>query len=88
MRDGEEVLARWTDCRYYPAKIESINKEGKITLLILQGRNITFLSVCNEKLIVIIIQLKLIWLSLVKSVTNDCSQMHKKKFAQMLFWEG
>ncbi|XP_043117645.1 PHD finger protein 20-like protein 1 [Puntigrus tetrazona] len=27
LRDGEEVLARWTDCRYYPAKIESINKE-------------------------------------------------------------
>lgn len=25
---GEEVLARWTDCRYYPAKIEAINKEG------------------------------------------------------------
>lgn len=29
MKGGEEVLARWTDCRYYPAKIESINKEGK-----------------------------------------------------------
>lgn len=29
LKDGEEVLARWTDCRYYPAKIESVNKEGK-----------------------------------------------------------
>ncbi|KAM4633046.1 PHD finger protein 20-like protein 1 isoform 2-T3 [Polymixia lowei] len=28
LRDGEEVLARWTDCRYYPAKIEAVNKEG------------------------------------------------------------
>lgn len=28
LRDGEEVLARWTDCRYYPAKIESFSKEG------------------------------------------------------------
>ncbi|TSK34773.1 PHD finger protein 20-like protein 1 [Bagarius yarrelli] len=31
LKDGEEVLARWTDCRYYPAKIESVNKEGKCT---------------------------------------------------------
>lgn len=29
LKDGEEVLARWTDCRYYPAKIESVNKEGE-----------------------------------------------------------
>ncbi|XP_071753312.1 PHD finger protein 20-like protein 1 isoform X2 [Centroberyx gerrardi] len=28
LQDGEEVLARWTDCRYYPAKIEAVNKEG------------------------------------------------------------
>ncbi|KAL4629872.1 PHD finger protein 20-like protein 1 isoform X6 [Arapaima gigas] len=28
LRSGEEVLARWTDCRYYPAKIQSVNKEG------------------------------------------------------------
>lgn len=28
LRGGEEVLARWTDCRYYPAKIEALNKEG------------------------------------------------------------
>ncbi|KAG9344999.1 hypothetical protein JZ751_009539, partial [Albula glossodonta] len=28
LKDGEEVLARWTDCRYYPAKIETVNKEG------------------------------------------------------------
>uniref|UniRef100_A0A673LC83 PHD finger protein 20-like protein 1 n=1 Tax=Sinocyclocheilus rhinocerous TaxID=307959 RepID=A0A673LC83_9TELE len=37
LRDGEEVLARWTDCRYYPAKIESINKEGTYTVQFYDG---------------------------------------------------
>ncbi|XP_066539708.1 PHD finger protein 20-like protein 1 isoform X2 [Hoplias malabaricus] len=37
LRDGEEVLARWTDCRYYPAKIESVNKEGTYTVLFYDG---------------------------------------------------
>uniref|UniRef100_A0A8C2CV09 PHD finger protein 20-like protein 1 n=1 Tax=Cyprinus carpio TaxID=7962 RepID=A0A8C2CV09_CYPCA len=37
LRDGEEVLARWTDCRYYPAKIESINKEGIYTVQFYDG---------------------------------------------------
>ncbi|XP_064227933.1 PHD finger protein 20-like protein 1 [Aotus nancymaae] len=27
-----EVLTRWTDCHYYPAKIEAINKEGTFTV--------------------------------------------------------
>uniref|UniRef100_A0A674B972 PHD finger protein 20 like 1 n=1 Tax=Salmo trutta TaxID=8032 RepID=A0A674B972_SALTR len=35
--DGEEVLARWTDCRYYPAKIESVNKEGIYTVQFYDG---------------------------------------------------
>ncbi|XP_026139719.1 PHD finger protein 20-like protein 1 isoform X5 [Carassius auratus] len=35
--DGEEVLARWTDCRYYPAKIESFNKEGTYTVQFYDG---------------------------------------------------
>ncbi|XP_057593229.1 PHD finger protein 20-like protein 1 isoform X10 [Hippopotamus amphibius kiboko] len=34
---GEEVLARWTDCRYYPAKIEAINKEGTFTVQFYDG---------------------------------------------------
>ncbi|XP_041758492.1 PHD finger protein 20-like protein 1 isoform X4 [Coregonus clupeaformis] len=37
LRDGEEVLARWTDCRYYPAKIESVNKEGTYTVQFYDG---------------------------------------------------
>ncbi|XP_042628683.1 PHD finger protein 20-like protein 1 isoform X5 [Cyprinus carpio] len=37
LRDGEEVLARWTDCRYYPAKIERINKEGTYTVQFYDG---------------------------------------------------
>lgn len=37
LKDGEEVLARWTDCRYYPAKIESINKEGTYTVQFYDG---------------------------------------------------
>ncbi|XP_057196535.1 PHD finger protein 20-like protein 1 isoform X1 [Triplophysa rosa] len=37
LRDGEEVLARWTDCRYYPAKIESFNKEGTYTVQFYDG---------------------------------------------------
>ncbi|KAM9404147.1 PHD finger protein 20-like protein 1 isoform 5-T13 [Salvelinus alpinus] len=37
LRDGEEVLARWTDCRYYPAKIESVNKEGIYTVQFYDG---------------------------------------------------
>ncbi|XP_077072082.1 PHD finger protein 20-like protein 1 isoform X4 [Siphateles boraxobius] len=37
LRDGEEVLARWTDCRYYPAKIDSINKEGTYTVQFYDG---------------------------------------------------
>ncbi|KAM4689498.1 PHD finger protein 20-like protein 1 isoform 2-T2 [Discoglossus pictus] len=36
-REGEEVLARWTDCRYYPAKIETINKEGTYTVQFYDG---------------------------------------------------
>ncbi|XP_040288059.1 PHD finger protein 20-like protein 1 isoform X2 [Bufo bufo] len=35
--EGEEVLARWTDCRYYPAKIEAINKEGTYTVQFYDG---------------------------------------------------
>ncbi|XP_030075221.1 PHD finger protein 20-like protein 1 isoform X2 [Microcaecilia unicolor] len=34
---GEEVLARWTDCRYYPARIETINKEGNYTVQFYDG---------------------------------------------------
>uniref|UniRef100_A0A8C9RJH4 PHD finger protein 20 like 1 n=1 Tax=Scleropages formosus TaxID=113540 RepID=A0A8C9RJH4_SCLFO len=37
LRSGEEVLARWTDCRYYPAKIESISKEGSYTVQFYDG---------------------------------------------------
>ncbi|XP_076122124.1 PHD finger protein 20-like protein 1 isoform X2 [Alosa pseudoharengus] len=37
LRDGEEVLARWTDCRYYPAKIEKVNKEGTYTVQFYDG---------------------------------------------------
>ncbi|XP_060777862.1 PHD finger protein 20-like protein 1 isoform X3 [Neoarius graeffei] len=37
LKDGEEVLARWTDCRYYPAKIESVNKEGTYTVQFYDG---------------------------------------------------
>ncbi|KAM9308462.1 PHD finger protein 20-like protein 1 [Gastrophryne carolinensis] len=36
-QQGEEVLARWTDCRYYPAKIEAINKEGTYTVQFYDG---------------------------------------------------
>ncbi|XP_069588037.1 PHD finger protein 20-like protein 1 [Ranitomeya imitator] len=36
-QEGEEVLARWTDCRYYPAKIETINKEGNYTVQFYDG---------------------------------------------------
>uniref|UniRef100_A0A672TK92 PHD finger protein 20-like protein 1 n=1 Tax=Strigops habroptila TaxID=2489341 RepID=A0A672TK92_STRHB len=36
-KPGEEVLARWTDCRYYPAKIEAINKEGTFTVQFYDG---------------------------------------------------
>ncbi|XP_053571344.1 PHD finger protein 20-like protein 1 isoform X2 [Bombina bombina] len=36
-REGDEVLARWTDCRYYPAKIETINKEGTYTVQFYDG---------------------------------------------------
>ncbi|KAM8967305.1 PHD finger protein 20-like protein 1 [Pelodytes ibericus] len=36
-KEGEEVLARWTDCRYYPAKIETINKEGTYTVQFYDG---------------------------------------------------
>ncbi|KAJ8354247.1 hypothetical protein SKAU_G00218140 [Synaphobranchus kaupii] len=37
LKDGEEVLARWTDCRYYPAKIETVNKEGTYTVQFYDG---------------------------------------------------
>ncbi|XP_026855756.2 PHD finger protein 20-like protein 1 isoform X2 [Electrophorus electricus] len=37
LKDGEEVLARWTDCRYYPAKIESVNREGTYTVQFYDG---------------------------------------------------
>ncbi|KAJ8403150.1 hypothetical protein AAFF_G00360660 [Aldrovandia affinis] len=37
LRSGEEVLARWTDCRYYPAKIESVHKEGTYTVQFYDG---------------------------------------------------
>ncbi|XP_023669394.1 PHD finger protein 20-like protein 1 [Paramormyrops kingsleyae] len=37
LRDGEEVLARWTDCRYYPAKIESVNTDGTYTVQFYDG---------------------------------------------------
>ncbi|XP_036439547.1 PHD finger protein 20-like protein 1 isoform X1 [Colossoma macropomum] len=37
LKNGEEVLARWTDCRYYPAKIESVNKEGTYTVQFYDG---------------------------------------------------
>uniref|UniRef100_A0A8C5MZ84 PHD finger protein 20 like 1 n=1 Tax=Leptobrachium leishanense TaxID=445787 RepID=A0A8C5MZ84_9ANUR len=36
-KEGDEVLARWTDCRYYPAKIETINKEGTYTVQFYDG---------------------------------------------------
>ncbi|XP_075067794.1 PHD finger protein 20-like protein 1 [Mixophyes fleayi] len=36
-KEGEEVLARWTDCRYYPARIETINKEGTYTVQFYDG---------------------------------------------------
>nr|DBA23973.1 TPA: hypothetical protein GDO54_011684 [Pyxicephalus adspersus] len=36
-KEGEEVLARWTDCRYYPAKIEAINTEGTYTVQFYDG---------------------------------------------------
>ncbi|XP_075437990.1 PHD finger protein 20-like protein 1 isoform X6 [Ascaphus truei] len=36
-KEGEEVLARWTDCRYYPARIETINKEGAYTVQFYDG---------------------------------------------------
>ncbi|XP_069778322.1 PHD finger protein 20-like protein 1 isoform X4 [Narcine bancroftii] len=36
-KNGDEVLARWTDCRYYPAKIEDINKEGTYTVQFYDG---------------------------------------------------
>ncbi|XP_067834772.1 PHD finger protein 20-like protein 1 isoform X2 [Heptranchias perlo] len=34
---GGEVLARWTDCRYYPAKIEDISEEGTYTVQFYDG---------------------------------------------------
>ncbi|KPP77155.1 PHD finger protein 20-like protein 1-like, partial [Scleropages formosus] len=36
-KDGEEVLARWTDCRYYPAKIETIHDDGTYTVQFYDG---------------------------------------------------
>ncbi|XP_072115839.1 PHD finger protein 20-like protein 1 [Mobula birostris] len=36
-KKGDEVLARWTDCRYYPAKIEYINEEGTYTVQFYDG---------------------------------------------------
>ncbi|XP_063307114.1 PHD finger protein 20-like protein 1 [Pelobates fuscus] len=36
-KEGDEVLARWTDCRYYPAKIETINTEGTYTVQFYDG---------------------------------------------------
>ncbi|XP_043922162.1 PHD finger protein 20-like protein 1 [Protopterus annectens] len=36
-KSGEEVLARWTDCRYYPAKVETLNKEGTYTVQFYDG---------------------------------------------------
>uniref|UniRef100_A0A2K5C998 Tudor domain-containing protein n=1 Tax=Aotus nancymaae TaxID=37293 RepID=A0A2K5C998_AOTNA len=32
-----EVLTPWTDCNYYPAKIEAINKEGTFTVQFYDG---------------------------------------------------
>ncbi|XP_036371441.1 PHD finger protein 20-like protein 1 [Megalops cyprinoides] len=37
LKPGEAVLARWTDCRYYPAKIESVHKEGTYTVQFYDG---------------------------------------------------
>ncbi|XP_072028679.1 uncharacterized protein [Amphiura filiformis] len=34
---GDEVLARWNDCRYYPAKILSIKKNGAFRVLFYDG---------------------------------------------------
>lgn len=34
---GEEVLARWSDCRYYPAKVLNINKNGTYRMLFYDG---------------------------------------------------
>ncbi|XP_038664747.1 PHD finger protein 20-like protein 1 isoform X2 [Scyliorhinus canicula] len=36
-KTGDEVLARWTDCRYYPAKIEDISEEGTYTVQFYDG---------------------------------------------------
>ncbi|XP_078542867.1 PHD finger protein 20-like protein 1 isoform X2 [Lissotriton helveticus] len=36
-KPGEEVLARWTDCRYYPAKIEAMSPEGTYTVQFYDG---------------------------------------------------
>uniref|UniRef100_A0A2K5D8H1 Tudor domain-containing protein n=1 Tax=Aotus nancymaae TaxID=37293 RepID=A0A2K5D8H1_AOTNA len=45
---GEEVLTRWTDCHYYPAKIEAINKEGTFTVQFYDGSN-SLLKKCTLK---------------------------------------
>ncbi|KAL4616897.1 PHD finger protein 20-like protein 1 [Arapaima gigas] len=37
LKDGEEVLARWTDCRYYPAKIETVHDDGTYTVQFYDG---------------------------------------------------
>uniref|UniRef100_A0A8C4Q901 Tudor domain-containing protein n=1 Tax=Eptatretus burgeri TaxID=7764 RepID=A0A8C4Q901_EPTBU len=34
---GEEVLARWIDCRYYPAKVASLCREGTYTVCFYDG---------------------------------------------------
>ncbi|XP_051879221.1 PHD finger protein 20-like protein 1 isoform X2 [Pristis pectinata] len=36
-KTGDEVLARWTDCRYYPAKIEDISEAGTYTVQFYDG---------------------------------------------------
>lgn len=41
-RVGEEVLARWTDRRDYPAKIQSVNEEGWNHTHFHQDKNHTF----------------------------------------------
>ncbi|XP_071488116.1 uncharacterized protein [Diadema antillarum] len=36
-KSGDEVLARWSDCRYYPGKIVGINQNGSYRIIFYDG---------------------------------------------------
>lgn len=38
---NDKVLASWSDCRFYPAKVLAVNKDGELLMYLLHETNVT-----------------------------------------------